>query len=158
MWASLPFASGPEHCLPRIQFLFIGSRLCSTLLSGLTSRLGPCASLSLHLYQVVKRTFTSKLSIMLGVPNKNGEPDGSPFFVCCVVSEATLTARVFSGDAHRKSGVFSFGSALSPVESCSLQSLMSSRFSLLLRSPKCKRRDGEMQRRVKPRPRKCDLT
>src|SRR2546429_4807150 len=23
----------PEHCLPHIQFLFIGSRLCSTLLS-----------------------------------------------------------------------------------------------------------------------------
>ena len=34
--------------------------------------------------------------------------------------------RAFSGDAHRKSGVFSFGSALSPVESCSLQSSMSS--------------------------------
>jgi len=50
------------------------------------------------------------------------------FLVCCVVSEATLTARMFSGDAHRKSGVFSFGSALSPVESCSLQSLLSSRF------------------------------
>ena len=48
------------------------------------------------------------------------------FFVCCVVSEATLTARMFSGDAHRKSGVFSFGSALSPVESCSLQSPLSS--------------------------------
>src|SRR6266436_9569271 len=66
MWASLPFASSPEHCLPRIQFLFIGSRLCSTLLSDLTSRLGPCASLSLHLHLVVKRTCTSKLSIMLG--------------------------------------------------------------------------------------------
>jgi hypothetical protein len=65
----------------------------------------------------------------------NGEPDGSPFFVCCVVSEATLTARVFSGDAHRKSGVFSFGSALSPVESCSLQSLMSSRFSFTPAKP-----------------------
>jgi hypothetical protein len=36
----------PEHCLPRIQFLFIGSRLCSTLLSYLTSRFGPCVSLS----------------------------------------------------------------------------------------------------------------
>ena len=46
--------------------------------------------------------------------------------LCCVASEAALTARVFSGDAHRESGVFSFGSALSPVESCSLQSPMSS--------------------------------
>src|SRR3989442_6584861 len=71
MRASLPFASSPEHCLPRIQFLFIGSRLCSTLLSDLTSRLGPCASLSLHLHLVVKRTCTSKLSIMLGTPRKS---------------------------------------------------------------------------------------
>src|SRR5260221_7582821 len=70
MWALLPFASSPEHCLPRIQFLFIGSRLCSTLLSDLTSRLGPCASLSLHLHLVVKRTCTSQLSIMLGTPTK----------------------------------------------------------------------------------------
>src|SRR5438445_10336783 len=70
MWASLPLASSPEHCLPRIQFLSIGSRLCSTLLSDLTSRLGPCASLSLHLHLVVKRTCTSKLSMLLGVPKK----------------------------------------------------------------------------------------
>jgi hypothetical protein len=70
MWASLPLASSPEHCLPHIQFLFIGSRLCSTLLSDLASRLGPCASLSLHLHLVVKRTCTSKLSIMLGTPKK----------------------------------------------------------------------------------------
>src|SRR5437660_1830683 len=72
MRASLPSASSPEHCLPRIQFLFIGSRLCSTLLSDLASRLGPCASLSLHLHLVVKRTCTSKLSIMLGTHNLNG--------------------------------------------------------------------------------------
>ncbi len=32
------------------------------------------ASLSLHLYQVVKRTYTSKLSNMRGVPKKTG-PD-----------------------------------------------------------------------------------
>jgi hypothetical protein len=77
MWASLPLASSPEHCLPRIQFLFIGSRLCSTLLSDLTSRLGPCVSLSLHLHLVVKRTCTSKLSIMLGTPKKSGSPNSS---------------------------------------------------------------------------------
>jgi hypothetical protein len=52
------------------QLLFIGSRLCSTLLSDLASRLGPCASLSLHVHHVVKRTCTSKLSIMLGTPKK----------------------------------------------------------------------------------------
>src|SRR6266850_7931520 len=75
MWASLPLASSPEHCLPRIQFLFIGSRLCSTLLSNFTSRLGPCASLSLHLHLVVKRTCTSKLSDMLGTPKSNGPPN-----------------------------------------------------------------------------------
>ena len=49
-----------------IRFLFIGSRLCSTLLSDPASRRRPCASLSLHLHQVVKRTSTSQLSNMLG--------------------------------------------------------------------------------------------
>src|SRR6267378_5821883 len=72
MWASLPFASSSEHCLPRIQFLFIGSRFCSTLPSEPASRRRPCALLSLHRYQVVKRTFTSKLSTLLGVPKKAG--------------------------------------------------------------------------------------
>jgi hypothetical protein len=57
---------------PPIRFLYIGSRFCSTLPSDPTSRRRPCASLSLHLYQVVKRTFTSKLSNMLGVPKKPG--------------------------------------------------------------------------------------
>src|SRR5215813_2416765 len=70
MWALLPFASSPEHRLPLIQFLFIGSRVCSTLPSDLASRLGPCASLSLHVHHVVKRTFTSKLSIMLGTQSE----------------------------------------------------------------------------------------
>src|SRR5712691_3318865 len=48
------------------RFLFISSRLCSTLLSDPASRRCPCASLSLHLHQVVKRTFTFELSNMLG--------------------------------------------------------------------------------------------
>jgi len=48
--------------MPAIGFLFIGSYVCSTLLSDLASRQRPCASLSLHLHQVVKRTFTFKLS------------------------------------------------------------------------------------------------
>src|SRR5260221_11477588 len=55
---------------PQIQFLSIGSRVFSTLLSDLTSRFGPCASLSLHLHQAVKRTFPSKLSNMLGTHKK----------------------------------------------------------------------------------------
>ena len=55
-----------RHRMPPIRCLFIGSHLCSTLLSDPASRRRPCASLSLHLHQVVKRTFTSKLSNMLG--------------------------------------------------------------------------------------------
>src|SRR5260370_21954625 len=55
-----------RHRRPQIQFLSIGSRVCSTLLSDLPSRFGPCASLSLRLHQTVKRTLTSKLSNMLG--------------------------------------------------------------------------------------------
>jgi hypothetical protein len=60
-----------RHRRPLIQFLSIGSRVCSTLLSDLASRLGPCASLSLRLHQAVRRTFTAKLSIMLGTQRKS---------------------------------------------------------------------------------------
>src|ERR1035438_6389258 len=52
---------------PHIRFLFIGSRLCSTLPSDPASRRRPCASLSLLLHQDVKGTYTPKLSIMRGV-------------------------------------------------------------------------------------------
>src|SRR3954452_9557236 len=38
--------------LPHIRFLFVRSRLCSTLPSDDTSRWRPCASLTLHLHQV----------------------------------------------------------------------------------------------------------
>ena len=44
-----------RHRRPPIRFLFIGSRLCSTLLSGPASRrvlFHPCASLNLRLHQV----------------------------------------------------------------------------------------------------------
>ena len=58
--------------MPLIRFLYIGSHVCSTLLSDPLSPERPCASLSLHLYQVVKRTYTSKLSNMRGVPKKKG--------------------------------------------------------------------------------------
>src|SRR5437879_13045709 len=48
-----------RHRRPQIRFLYIGSRLCSALLSGPASRrvlFHPCASLSLHVHHVVKRT------------------------------------------------------------------------------------------------------
>jgi hypothetical protein len=51
-----------RHRRPRIRFLFIGSHLCSALFSGPASRrvlFHPCASLSLHVHHVVKRTYTS---------------------------------------------------------------------------------------------------
>src|SRR5260370_41606518 len=65
-----------------MQFLFIGSRLCSTLLSDLPSRFGPCASLSLHLHLVVKRTCTSQLSNMLGTQKEKGSSKEPPFSFC----------------------------------------------------------------------------
>src|SRR5215831_15003015 len=64
---------------PPIRFLYIGSRICSTLPSDPASRRRPCASLSLLLYQDVKRTFTSKLSIMLGVPKERERPRPLPY-------------------------------------------------------------------------------
>jgi len=48
-----------RHRMPQIRFLYIGSRLCSTLLSDTASRRRPCASLPLHVHHVVKRTCTS---------------------------------------------------------------------------------------------------
>src|SRR5262249_47938680 len=52
--------------LPHIRFLFVRSRICSTLLSDPASRRRPCALLALHLHQVVRGTCTPKLSNMLG--------------------------------------------------------------------------------------------
>jgi len=63
-----------RHRRPHIRFLFIGSHLCSTLLSGPASRrvlFHPCASLWLHLHQVVKGTFTLELSNMLGTQRES---------------------------------------------------------------------------------------
>src|SRR3954465_15737901 len=40
--------------LPQIRFLFVGSRFRSTLPSDGPSRFRPCASLVLHLHQVVR--------------------------------------------------------------------------------------------------------
>jgi hypothetical protein len=72
-----------RHRMPQIRFLYIGSYACSTLLSDPASRRRPCASLSLHLHQVVKRTFTFELSNMLGtlavgIPVARYPPHGSP--------------------------------------------------------------------------------
>src|SRR5947209_20042709 len=58
---------------PQIRFLYIGSRVCPTLLSDPASRRRPCASLSLHLHQVVRRTFTFELLNMLGT-HKPAQP------------------------------------------------------------------------------------
>src|SRR3954463_7901563 len=52
--------------LPHIRFLFVRSRFRSTLPSDPASRRRPCASLALHLHQVVQGTFTPRLSNMLG--------------------------------------------------------------------------------------------
>src|SRR5439155_21412394 len=62
-----PFA---RHRMPQIRFLYIGSYVCSTLLSDPPSPERPCASLSLRLHQAVKGTFTPKLSNMLGTQRK----------------------------------------------------------------------------------------
>src|SRR5437879_5462696 len=59
-----------QRRMPLIRFLYIGSHVCSTLLSDPPSPERPCASLSLHLHQVVKRTFTFELSNMLGTQSK----------------------------------------------------------------------------------------
>jgi hypothetical protein len=67
-----------RHCMPLIRFLYIGSYVCSTLLSDPASRRRPCASLSLHLHQVVKRTSTFELSNMLGTPKKAGRSERAP--------------------------------------------------------------------------------
>src|SRR5271157_1912246 len=63
-----------RHRMPLIRFLYIGSYVCSTLLSDPPSPERPCASLSLHLHQVVKGTLTPKLSNMLGTQHKRGPP------------------------------------------------------------------------------------
>jgi hypothetical protein len=69
-----------RHRMPHIRFLYIGWCVCSTLLSDPASQRRPCASLSLHLHQVLKGTFTPELSNMLGTPEKGPGADARPFF------------------------------------------------------------------------------
>src|SRR5271157_3397996 len=65
-----------RHRMPLIRFLYIGSYVCSALLSDPASRRRPCASLSLHLHQVVKGTFTPELSNMLGTQKRGARKRG----------------------------------------------------------------------------------
>ena len=65
-----------RHGMPQIRFLYIGSYVCSTLPPEPASRRRPCASLLLHLDQVVEGTFTPELSNMLGTPKKRPPPRG----------------------------------------------------------------------------------
>src|SRR5260370_42584769 len=60
-----------RHRRPPIRFLFIGSRLCSTLLSGPASRrvvFPPCAFLTLRLHPDGERTYPSNVADHLGTP------------------------------------------------------------------------------------------
>jgi len=86
-----------RHGMPRIRFLSIGSRLGSTLLSDPASRRHPCASLSLHLHQVVKGTCTLKLSSMLGTQRKGQRGTHCPWNACgfrvCVCARPASVAR-----------------------------------------------------------------
>jgi hypothetical protein len=77
-----------RHRMPLIRFLYIGSYVCSTLLSDPASRRRPCASLSLHLHQVVKRTFTFELSNMLGTQRRKGRHYRRPLASWIAVTEA----------------------------------------------------------------------
>ena len=73
-----------RHRMPQIRFLYIGSYICSTLLSDPPSPERPCASLSLRLHQAVKGTLTPKLSNMLGTPQKKAALRGG--LLVCVPS------------------------------------------------------------------------
>ena len=64
--------------MPQIRFLYIGWQVCSTLLSDPPSPERPCASLLLHLHQVVEGTFTPELSNMLGTHTNGRGPVGEP--------------------------------------------------------------------------------
>jgi hypothetical protein len=77
----LDFAiSGPlvRPRMPRIRFLFVGSRFCSALPPDTNSRWRPCASLVLHLPLAGQGTFTPELSNMLGTPLNRSAVDASP--------------------------------------------------------------------------------
>src|SRR5580658_3403522 len=70
-----------RHRMPQIRFLYIDSYVCSTLLLDPTSRRRPCASLLLHLHQVVEGTYTPELSNMLGTQEKGAGLATGPLLV-----------------------------------------------------------------------------
>ena len=88
-----------RHRMPLIRFLYIGSCVCSTLLSDPASRRRPCASLLLHLHQVVEGTYTPELSKMLGTHGlANGWFPSGPlkegtFFVLNLVTSEVKSLR-----------------------------------------------------------------
>src|SRR5271167_3922919 len=88
-----------RHRMPLIRFLFIGPYVCSTLLSDPASRRRRCASLSLHLHQVVKGTFTPKLSNMLGTRKNRGPQKRRSALPCC---KYFLDENCFFGQFERK--------------------------------------------------------
>src|SRR5215831_5387583 len=88
-----------QHRMPQIRFLYIGSRLCSALLSGPASRrvlFHPCASLSLHVHHVVKRTFTSKRSNMLGTQTEGQPAHTREAKLGCVFTQTTWDEEGFA--------------------------------------------------------------
>jgi hypothetical protein len=76
-----------RHCMPQIRFLYIGSYVCSALLSDPPSPERPCASLLLHLHQVVEGTFTPELSNMPGTRNSKGQPGRTALLTTTVAGE-----------------------------------------------------------------------
>jgi len=79
--------------MPQIRFLYIGWQVCSTLLSDPPSPERPCASLLLHLHQVVEGTFTPELSNMLGTPKKRAGSKARPLRPCCWEFRTCTTER-----------------------------------------------------------------
>ena len=70
----------------------VSSRLCSTLPSDTASRRRPCASLGLHLHQVVQGTFTLKPPNMLGTQEKGGAVSRSPCLRCRACRPAPISS------------------------------------------------------------------
>jgi hypothetical protein len=68
-----------QHARPPIRFLFIGSRLCSPLLSGPVFGRRPCVFLALYLHSVEQGTFTPELSNLFGTAGKRRRKAPAPW-------------------------------------------------------------------------------
>ena len=90
--------------LPHIRFLFVRSRLCSTLPSDPASRRRPCASLALHLHQVVQGTCTPRLSSMLGTRLNRSPVEISPHHRSQDSPPASLRRSTPSGSGNLSPG------------------------------------------------------